>query len=207
MKKFGIALATIAALALGTVSTADAQGKGRRDGAHKQRHASAQHRAAPRNFRHAVDRRQVRQRARIQEGRRAGQLNRHEVSRLRADQRRIGKLERRFGSDGHYNRHERRALKGALDHSSKRIWRMKHNRHGGYRGHGWHRGHKHGHGWKRGHGKHRRFHRHFRHGPRWPHRYRGHVQHVYPVYDDSPVHSHGLEVETPDFRFKVYGSS
>lgn len=196
MKNFAIALAAIAALTMGALSTADAQGKGRRDGAYNQRHASTQHRAGPRQFRRAVDRRQAGQRARIRQGWHSGNLSRKEVSRLRRDQRRIGKLERRSGADGHYTRHERRALKGALDHSSKRIWRMKHNRHG----------------WKGGHRKHKRLHRRFHHRhhrrfhrPRhhhYPHAYR-----TYPIYEAAPVESHGLEIETEEFRFKVYGSS
>lgn len=198
MKNFAIVIAAIAALVMGPLSSADAQGKGRRDGAQRQRHANVQHRAGPRKFQHAVDRRQAGQRGRIKQGWQAGNLSGREVSRLRRDQRRIGKLERRFGADGHYTRHERRVLKGALDHSSKRIWRMKHNRHG------WKRGR----GWKHGHRKHRRYHRRFNRGYGWrPHNYR-HVPRAYPVYEEaSPSSSHGLEVETEDFRFKVYGSS
>jgi hypothetical protein len=203
MRNFAIALAAIAALTLGALSTADAQDKGRRDGAGNQRQSTVQHRAGPRNFQRAVDRRQATQRGRMRQGRRAGDLNRHEVSRLRQDQRRIRKLERRFGSDGHYTRHERRALKGALDRSSKRIYRMKHNRHG----------------WKRGHGKprrfhkrfhkpyHKRYHKRYHRGFRRPHHYYREVHRVYPVADSAPVETRGLEVETPEFRFKVYGSS
>lgn len=201
MKHFAIALATIAALALGVSAGADARDKGRRDGAYPQRHASGQQHAHPSKFQHAVDRRQAGQRARIREGWQSGNLNRHEISRLGRDQARIGRLERRFGADGRYTRHERRALKGALDHSSKRIWRMKHNRHG------W----KHGHGKRYGHYKHHRHHKRFRHGYRPPghrrHHHRRHRPWAYPVYlEASPGYSRGLEVETEEFRFKVYGS-
>ena len=192
MKNLGIALAVIAALTVGALSTAQAQGKGRRDGVHQQRHTSAQHRAGPRKFRHAVDRRQARQHKRIRQGWRNGSLNRKEMGRLHRNQKRIRKLQRHFGADGHYTRHERRVLRGALDRSSKRIWRMKHNRHAwkpGYRKHRRHRG-----GFRRPY----RFHRHYRHGYRhYP---------LIPVHEVSPGYSRGLEIETPEFRFSVNAS-
>jgi hypothetical protein len=198
MKNFAIALATIAALTLGAFSTADAQGKGRRDGAARQRHATVQHRAGSRNFQRGVDRRQGIQRGRIRQGARAGNLNRHEVSRLRRDQRRIGKMERRFGADGRYSRHERRALKSALDRSSKRIWRMKHNRPGRNHGYGKHRRYHKPFHW--------RHHKRFGHGYGWKRRHFRQVPYPVPVYQEvSPGPSRGLEVETEDFRFKVYG--
>ncbi len=183
MKNLAIALAIVAALTVTTLPAADAQSKGRRDGAFAQRHAPAQHRAGPRRFQHAVDRRQARQHARIRHGWRSGALSRKELSRLRRDQRRIGRLERRFGADGHYSRPERHVLKRALKHSSKRIWRMKHNYRAG-------RPHFR---------KHKRFHRHFRR----PYRHRWPVYHVYPLHEFSPGYSRALEIETRDFRFSV----
>lgn len=154
MKNFGIVLAVIAALTMGAMSTADAQGKGRRDGAHKQRNTSVQHRAGPRNSGRAVDRRHTRKDAHMRHGGKRG-----------------------------YHRPD------------KRVWRMKHHRRA----------------WKRGYRKHQRYdHRYqrpYRHDFRRPHRRRGHVYQVRPVYDSSPEYSHGLEVETEEFRFKVYGSS
>jgi hypothetical protein len=152
MKNLAVALTAIAALTMGVLTTADAQGKGRRDGAHRQGHPSMQHRAGPRKFAHTVDRRHVRPNA-------------------------------HHGWKRGYHR------------PGKRVWRMKHRRHA--RRH-WHR-------------KHKRFHRrfHHRHHRRFhgPHRYRPHAYTVVPAYDTSAGPSHGLEVETPDFRFKVYGSS
>ncbi len=140
MKNVSIALTVIAALTLGALGTAEAQNKGRRDGAHKQRSTSMQHRASPRKFQHAVDPRQARQ-------------------------------------------HERRRMGRALGHSNKRIWRMKGNR---YRA-------------KPGYRKHRYFHR----GLRRPRRHHRHAYRLYPVYEQPPNYSFGLEIETEDFRFSV----
>lgn len=64
MKNFTIALAVIAALTLGALGTAQARDAGQRHGAHKRSHAIMQHRADTRRFKHAVDRRHVRQHAR-----------------------------------------------------------------------------------------------------------------------------------------------
>jgi hypothetical protein len=154
MKNFAIALATIAALTMGALSTADAQGKGRRDGAYKQRNTSVQHRAGPRNLGRAVERRHARRDMNMRHGGRRG-----------------------------------------FDRPGKRVWRMKHRRHG----------------WKRGYRKHkrlqRRYHRRFHRRFRGPYRHHPHAYRSYPVYEASPVESHGLEIETEEFRFKVYGSS
>ncbi len=128
MRNLSIALTVIAALTLGALGTAEAQNKGRRDGAHKQRSTSMQHRASPRKFQHAVGRRQARQHASIRQGWRSGRLNRKQVARLHRNQRHINKMERRFRADGHYPRQERRRMGRALGHSNKRIWRMKGNR-------------------------------------------------------------------------------
>ncbi|MCK5364350.1 MAG: hypothetical protein KAR22_15340, partial [Gammaproteobacteria bacterium] len=76
MRNVSIALTVIAALTLGALGTAEAQNKGRRDGAHKQRPTSMQHRAGPRKFQHAAGRRQARQHARIRQGWQSGRLNR-----------------------------------------------------------------------------------------------------------------------------------
>ena len=193
MKNFHIALAAIAALMLGAATSAEARDRGSPHGAQKHRSAHAQHRARQRGFQRGIDRRQARQRARIREGAVNGRLNRHQVARLRTDQRRVRTLERHFRADGRFDRQERRILNHALDRSSKRIWRMKgkhYRRHGGYRPrfrvkHGFRkRGHY------RGHSHHSRGH----------HR---HVEHVYPVYDDTPARSLGVDVETKDFRFRV----
>ena len=128
MRNLSIALTVIAALTLGALGTAEAQNKARRDGAHKQRSTSMQHRASPRKFQHAVDRRQARQHARIRQGWRSGRLNRKQVARLRRNQKQIDKMDRRLRADGHYPRHERRRTGRTLDRSNKRTWRMKGNR-------------------------------------------------------------------------------
>jgi len=107
MRNVSIALTVIAALTLGALGTAEAQNKGRRDGAHKQRSTSMQHRASPRKFQHAVGRRQARQHARIRQGWRSGRLNRKQVARLHRNQRHINKMQRRFRADSYYPRKHR----------------------------------------------------------------------------------------------------
>ena len=74
-----------------------------------------------------VDRRQERQRARIKQGRRSGELTRHELRRLNKQQRKIGRMERRFNADGYLSGRERHRLERAQDRASKRIARFKHN--------------------------------------------------------------------------------
>ncbi len=183
MRNISIALAVIAALTLGALGTAEAQNKGRRDGAHKQRATSMQHRVSPRKFQPAVDHRQSRQRARIRQGWQSGRLDRKQVARLNRNQQHINKMERRFRADGRYTRHERRRMGRTLDRSSRRIWRKKGHR---YRA-------------KSGYRKHRYFHGGFRR----PRRHHRHVYRVYPVYEQPPNYSFGLDIETEDFRFSV----
>lgn len=74
-----------------------------------------------------VDRRQDRQRARLIQGRRSGELTRGEFRKLKKQQRKIGRMERRFSSDGFLSGKERRRLEHAQDHASRRIARLKHN--------------------------------------------------------------------------------
>jgi len=183
MRNVSMVLTVIVALTLGTLGTAEADSKGRRGGAHKQGSTSVQHRASPRRFQHAVDRRQVRQHARIRQGLKGGRLNRKQVARLHRNQKHINKMQRRFRADGRITRGERRRMGRALDRSSKRIWRMKGNR---YRA-------------KPGYRKHRYFHGGFRRLRRHHKR----IYRLYPVYEQSPSHSFGLEVETEEFRFSV----
>lgn len=200
MKKFSLALAALAALMLGATGFAEARDRGAGHGAKQHRPAQIQHRAGQRGFERRVDGRQMRQRARIREGVASGSLNRHQAARLRKDQRRVRAMERRFAVDGRFDRRERRVLDHALDRSSKRIWRMKGKHYGEHRGHrpgfrprdGWR-----GKGHYRGHGRHFRRHHHRRH------HHRRHVEYVYPVYDDTPAHSLGVDIETKDFRFSV----
>jgi len=74
-----------------------------------------------------VDRRQDNQRARIRDGRESGALTRWESKKLRKDQKKISRMERRFARDGHINKQERRILNKAQDRASHRIYRFKHN--------------------------------------------------------------------------------
>lgn len=74
-----------------------------------------------------VDRRQDNQRARIRDGRESGALTRWESKKLRKDQKKISRMERRFERDGHINKRERRSLNKAQDRASRRIYRSKNN--------------------------------------------------------------------------------
>jgi hypothetical protein len=74
-----------------------------------------------------IDRRQEAQRHRIRNGLRNGELTRREARHLRQNQRRIARMESRFGEDGRYTREERRRLQRALGRSSRQIYRSKHN--------------------------------------------------------------------------------
>jgi hypothetical protein len=179
MKIHTIVFAVIAALTLGAFGTAGAKDHGAR----KDRQAAMQQRAGPRKFQRGVDHRQANQRARIKQGWRSGDLNRKQVARLQGNQRQIAKMERRFGSDGHYDRFERRIIKHKLDRASKRIWRMKgkhYRARPGYRGH-----------------------RNFKHSYRRPYIHQPRVHRVYPVYEDAPARSLGVDIETEAFRFSV----
>lgn len=189
MKNFPIAAAVIAALMLGAASAADARDRGARRGVEKQTHVPQ--RASHREFQRSVDRRQARQRGRIRHGARSGRLSPGQVARLRDKQKHIRLMERHFRADGRYNRQERRTLNHALHGSSKRIWRMKGKRYG-----------------RRGAYKPKyRVKRDFRRRGHYRNHHRGHhghrVEYVYPVYDEAPAESLGLDIETKDFRFRV----
>lgn len=101
-----------------------------------------------------VDKRQANQRKRIRNGRESGALTRGEVKRLRRDQKKISRLERRFEKDGRIDKRERRILNKAQNRAGNRIFESKHNdRNRGYRG-GWgqrrHQGHRRPYrGWQR----------------------------------------------------------
>lgn len=74
-----------------------------------------------------IDRRQERQSKRIRHGVRSGELTRWETKKLRKQQRRIARMERRFTADGRVTRKERKRLVRALDRASDRIAEAKHN--------------------------------------------------------------------------------
>jgi len=185
MRNVGIALTVIVALTLGALGTAEAQNKGRHDGARKQRPTSMQQGASPRKFQRTVDRRQARQRARIRQGWKSGSLNGKQVARLRRNQKHLNKMERRFRADGRYSRHERRRMGRALDRSSERIWRIKGNRHRAKPGYGY---------WND---------RYFHGGFHRPRRHHRQVYRAYPVYEQAPSYSFGLGIETEEFRFSM----
>ena len=74
-----------------------------------------------------VDRREVRQHARIQQGVRSGELTRGEAARLRAGQRHVRRMEARDKSDGIVTPRERMQLNRAQNRQSRHIARLKHN--------------------------------------------------------------------------------
>ncbi len=140
MNKMKYVLAIMVAGSLGFSTATLAQGQGHGGG------MGSQH------FENRVDRRQDRQWARISDARENGDLSRREVKRLRKDQQKIERMERRFERDGYYSPRERRVMERAMDRASDRINRAKHNDHGrGYgrhhrASHGGHHGHGHGYG-------------------------------------------------------------
>jgi hypothetical protein len=78
-------------------------------------------------FEHRIDRRLAKQHDRVRHGWKSGEISRKELKRIRKDRHKIAHMDRRFGSDGHYTRHERRKLNRAMDRASQRIYRTKHN--------------------------------------------------------------------------------
>ena len=75
-----------------------------------------------------INRRERRQRRRIRQGVRSGQLTKAEAARLRAEQRRIAAEKRRAKANGVVTRRERRKLVRAENRANRRIYRAKHNR-------------------------------------------------------------------------------
>lgn len=100
--------------------------RGRHDRGDRRREKPASHDRRDR-FDARVGKRQDRQHGRIRHGLRSGELNRHEARKLRKQQRRIDRMERRFAADGRFSRSERRRLTHALDRASDRIYRYKHH--------------------------------------------------------------------------------
>ena len=58
----------------------------------------------------------------------SGEVTHRELKRIRKDQRKIARMDRRFGGDGRYTKRERRKLNSALDRASRRVYRVKNNR-------------------------------------------------------------------------------
>ena len=78
-------------------------------------------------FESKVERRQDNQLSRIREGRQSGSLTKREARKLNKNQKKINRMERRYAKDGRIDKHERRKLTKALERSSNRIYRLKHN--------------------------------------------------------------------------------
>jgi hypothetical protein len=74
-----------------------------------------------------VDRREHKQKQRIKEGVRSGQLTREEARGLAAEQKAIRAKEREMRSDGVVTPQERRDLHQDLNESSKNIFQEKHD--------------------------------------------------------------------------------
>lgn len=74
-----------------------------------------------------VDNRQHKQSHRIEQGVKTGQLTKHEAAKLKAEQKRIADLERRFERDGHLSRGERAYLNYQQNRASKHIRAEKHD--------------------------------------------------------------------------------
>lgn len=70
-----------------------------------------------------IDRIQAEQRERIREGWRDGDLTARELSRLRAEQREIERLQRLYAADGRISASERRRLLAELDDANRNITR------------------------------------------------------------------------------------
>jgi hypothetical protein len=75
-----------------------------------------------------IEQRQQNQQGRIQQGIHAGSLTPAEAARLEREQFRIERMERRLKADGNFTRRDRARVQHRLDHSSRHIYRAKHNR-------------------------------------------------------------------------------
>jgi len=175
MKKIPLVVAVVAVLAIAQTGAVFARGGDQQDRGNQRRGAAVNETGQNRNrgrvgerrrdsamsgrqerqarFADRVDSRQAKQRARIREGRKSGTLTRGESRRLRRDQKKISRLERRFERDGRFTKRERRILNKAQNRAGKRIFRAKNNnRDRGYRG-SWggrkHQGHRSYRGWQR----------------------------------------------------------
>ena len=77
-----------------------------------------------------IERREAWQERRIANGIRSGALTRREAWRLERGAARIDRIEWRAQRDGRVTACERVRMHRALNHESRRIWRLKHNRFG-----------------------------------------------------------------------------
>jgi len=74
-----------------------------------------------------IDKREVRQEKRIQQGVGSGQLTAKETYRLEKEQSAIDKAEAKAKSDGTVTKHERKRLTKMQDRASRDIYRQKHD--------------------------------------------------------------------------------
>lgn len=74
-----------------------------------------------------IEQRQVNQQRRIHQGIRSGSLTPGEAARLTRQQFRTERLERRLKADGEFSHRDRARVHHRLDHSSRHIYRAKHN--------------------------------------------------------------------------------
>jgi hypothetical protein len=74
-----------------------------------------------------IDRREVNQHVRIQQGVRSGTLTKPEARNLRHGQRHVRRVERRAKADGTVTPRERARITAAQNHQSRKIYRKKHN--------------------------------------------------------------------------------
>lgn len=92
-------------------------------------HQNSTHRQV-RHDRHAqknVDAREYRQKERIRQGTRSGQLTGDEAKELRAQQREIRQEEKQYRSDGKFTKEERKDIRHDLNQASKDIYQEKHD--------------------------------------------------------------------------------
>lgn len=122
MKKSLIALTVAVAALSGAAQAHDSDRGSRGHGYHKND-----------CFTCTIDHRQAKQKQRIRQGVRSGEITRGELHRIRDQRREVKRLERYFGKDGYYSWSERKRLHKELDKTSRIIARSKHNdrhRHG-----------------------------------------------------------------------------
>lgn len=74
-----------------------------------------------------IDAREHRQKDRIQQGVRSGQLTKEETRSLVANQREIREKEREYRTDGQFTREERKDIQQDLNQASKSIYQEKHD--------------------------------------------------------------------------------
>lgn len=79
------------------------------------------------------ERREARQEAAIEYGRRNGSLSAHEYRQLQAEQARIDALQRRARADGVVTWRESQQIRHAQDEAARHIYQETHDREGAYR--------------------------------------------------------------------------